>query len=402
MQGWDVDENTLSSGKARIGWLLALVTLLAVLVPVGVATASAGVGSTAHEHADAPVSLKLGGQLRTYYVAADEVEWDYAPAGVNQITGEPFDETANVFVANAGDRIGKVYIKAQFREYTDSTFRTLKARAPEWEHLGLLGPTIHAEVGDTIRVVFKNNTSRPTGMHPHGVFYNKDSEGAPYNDGTTGADKEDDSVEPGGSHVYTWYVPERAGPGPMDPSSVMWMYHGHTDEIADDYAGLLGAMIVTKRGMARADGTPKDVDREVVDVFQVVDENKSPYLDRNIERFAGSPGSVNVDDEEFVESNLMHSINGYVYGNQPMVTLHEGRKARWYIMGMGTEVDLHTPHWHGNTVLIGGMRTDVANLLPASMQIADMVPDDPGTWLYHCHVNDHIAAGMLTRYRVVD
>ena len=29
-----------------------------------------------------------------------------------------------------------------------------------------------------------------------------------------------------------------------------------------------------------------------------------------------------------------------------------------------------------------------------------MVPDAPGTWLFHCHVNDHIAAGMTTRYRV--
>jgi FtsP/CotA-like multicopper oxidase with cupredoxin domain len=29
-----------------------------------------------------------------------------------------------------------------------------------------------------------------------------------------------------------------------------------------------------------------------------------------------------------------------------------------------------------------------------------MVPDDPGIWLFHCHVNDHIRAGMLTRYKV--
>jgi FtsP/CotA-like multicopper oxidase with cupredoxin domain len=67
---------------------------------------------------------------------------------------------------------------------------------------------------------------------------------------------------------------------------------------------------------------------------------------------------------------------------------------------MGTEVDLHTPHWHGNTVVIDNHRTDVAELLPATMLVADMKPDDPGTWLYHCHVNDHILAGMLALYRV--
>jgi hephaestin len=31
-----------------------------------------------------------------------------------------------------------------------------------------------------------------------------------------------------------------------------------------------------------------------------------------------------------------------------------------------------------------------------------MVPDDVGTWLLHCHVNDHVSAGMLTRYRVLN
>jgi hephaestin len=69
-------------------------------------------------------------------------------------------------------------------------------------------------------------------------------------------------------------------------------------------------------------------------------------------------------------------------------------------MAMGTEVDLHTPHWHGNDVVVSGMRMDTVSLLPAGMVVADMVPDDPGTWLFHCHVNDHIVAGMQTRYRV--
>jgi hypothetical protein len=61
----------------------------------------------------------------------------------------------------------------------------------------------------------------------------------------------------------------------------------------------------------------------------------------------------------------------------------------------GTEVDLHTPHWHGNTVDVNAMRMDVLNLLPASMIVADMVPDDVGTWLLHCHVNDHIRGGNV-------
>ncbi len=352
---------------------------------------------------DVTVSIEQSaGRTREYFIAADEVQWDYAPTGINQITGEPFDDQANVFVQQGPDRIGKVYIKALYREYTDGRFRTLKPRPARWEHLGFLGPIVRAVVGDTIVFHFKNNTTRPVSVHPHGVFYAKNAEGAPYNDGTSGGAKADDAVPPGRTFDYVWQVPERAGPGPMDGSSIGWMYHSHTDEVVDTYSGLIGPMIVTRRGSERSsdDPRPRDVDRELYTMFNVDDENQSAYLQQNIDTFAGDPGSVDPEDDDFIESNLMHNINGYVYGNLPGLTMNLGSHVRWYLMGMGTEVDLHTPHWHGHTVTIMGMRTDVANLLPATMQTADMVPDDPGTWLYHCHVNDHILAGMLALYRV--
>ena len=49
-----------------------------------------------------------------------------------------------------------------------------------------------------------------------------------------------------------------------------------------------------------------------------------------------------------------------------------------------------------------GARTDMVELLPGSMKILDMLPDNPGTWLFHCHVNDHITAGMLALFTVAD
>ena len=340
------------------------------------------------------------GTTRTYYISADQVDWNYAPAGMNEITGKPFDDVADTYVKTGPGRIGSTYEKCLYRGYTDGTFAHLKARAPEDRYLGLLGPVIRAEVGDTIKVVFRNTCPFPASVHPHGVFYAKSSEGAPYNDGTHGAKKADDAVPTGGTHTYVWEVPPRAGPGPDDGSSVMWMYHSHTDEVSDTYAGLMGPMEITRRGMARPDGSPKDVDREIFALFSVMNENQSPFLDANIKRFA-EPPAPDPDDEDFQESNLMHSINGYVFGNQPMITMHRGEHVRWYVMSMGTEVDLHTPHWHGNTVTVNGMRMDVVSLLPATMVVADMVPDDAGIWLFHCHVNDHIRAGMLTRYKVL-
>ena len=339
------------------------------------------------------------GQTRTYYLAADPVDWDYAPSGKNEL-GAHFDADAGTFLDHGDTRIGHVDRKSAYREYTDATFKTPKPRPKDWEHLGLLGPPIHAEVGDTVRVVFKNNTPFPASVHPHGLLYDKASEGADYEDGTTGADKADDAVPEGGTHTYTWEVPERAGPGPHDESSVLWSYHSHTDEIADTNAGLIGPLIVTRKGMARPDGSPKDVARETVTLFNIYDENLSPWLDWNIEHHTGKPKDVKKDDEEFKESNLKHSINGYLFGNLPGLDFKRGEHVRWYVMAAGTETGLHTPHWHGNTVVSMGMRMDMLELLPMSMKTADMVPDAPGQWMYHCHVNDHIAGGMAALYRV--
>jgi FtsP/CotA-like multicopper oxidase with cupredoxin domain len=39
-------------------------------------------------------------------------------------------------------------------------------------------------------------------------------------------------------------------------------------------------------------------------------------------------------------------------------------------------------------------------LLPGGMVNADMIADNPGEWLYHCHVADHIEAGMFTTYLI--
>jgi FtsP/CotA-like multicopper oxidase with cupredoxin domain len=384
-----------SASSRRLRLTIGVLLMAAILV-AGVIVAGGGPGGAADESS---------GRLRTYYIAADSVRWNYAPHGRNDITGQAWDAAAAVFTQPGPDRIGTTYVKSLYREYTDGTFHTLKPRPPAWEHLGNLGPVIHAVVGDEVRIVFRNNLARPVSVHMHGLRYDKASEGAPYQDGSLPGDRGDDAVPPGGTYTYDYTVPDRAGPGPMDPSSVMWMYHSHTDEVGDTYSGLTGPVVVTQRGAARRDGTPEDVDRELIALFQVSDENQSLDMPANMASLSRPPAP---GDEEFGESNLMHSINGYVYGNLPLgsapgegVTVALGERVRWYLLAMGTEVDLHTPHWHGNTVVANGMRTDVTALLPAQMVIADMTPDAPGVWLLHCHVNDHLIAGMIARYQVI-
>jgi manganese oxidase len=346
------------------------------------------------------------GRTRTYFIAADTVTWDYVPGARDEVAGTPYADTA--FFGNAKPRpVSTAYRKVLYREYTDSSFRTLKPRPLAWQHLGFLGPLIRAVVGDTIRVVFRNNGDRPYSVHPHGVLYDKASEGVPYNDGTSGDDKADDGVPPGGTHTYVWPVPERAGPGPMDGSSVMWMYHSHVDEVRDINTGLFGPIIITARSKARPDGSPSDVDREIIASFMQVEEQDSWLSNRNLPaldsaRVLGPRPNPSLRQEGY-PWYVKFSINGFVHASMPLseLTLRKGEHVRWYLMASTNDFDFHAPHWHGNTVILNGMRTDVAQLAMMQMSTADMVPDNVGTWLFHCHVSFHNEEGMAVRYRVM-
>ena len=111
-------------------------------------------------------------------------------------------------------------------------------------------------------------------------------------------------------------------------------------------------------------------------------------------------GNLSLFGSGFAAVNTRSSINGYIYGNMPIMTMKRGEHVRWYVVTMGEGINLHTPHWHGNTVLDGGKRTDVILIGPAQMETVDMVPDDPGTWMYHCHFDEHMQAGMMALYKV--
>ncbi len=364
-----------------------------------------------------PADKKPQGVTRTYYIAAEEIEWDYTPEGKDMMMSADFDPYERIFTAPAADRIGSKYRKAVFREYTDDTFRTLKPRPPELAHMGLLGPVIRAEVGDTIKVVFRNNASFAFSLHPHGVAYSRDSEGAMYGDGMQHPEN-DGLVPPGKTHTYTWFAREQAGPGPQDGSSVVWIYHSHNYEPKDVNAGLIGPIVITRRGMGRADASPKDIDHEFFALFMIVDENQSHYFDQNIKAHIADPSKLNRLDvrpvdpdgnadltlgQGFALSNFKFTINGYMYSNGPLMTMRKGEHVRWYVMTMGNGFNFHTPHWHGNLVSVRGQYMDVIPTIgPAQFVTADMVPDMAGTWMFHCHVDDHMKGGMQTLYRVLD
>ncbi len=298
--------------------------------------------------------------VREYWIAAEKTPWDYAPSGRNLIKPD-----AGLGVWGETPK----YVKYRYIGYTDNSY-TKPLVQPEW--MGILGPQLQAVVGDTLKIHFLNKTDRPLSMHPHGMLYDKDNEGA---DGIgAGA-----SIPPGKSYTYTWIADEDAGPGATDPSSIVWLYHSHVMEEEEANLGLIGTIVVTRPGMARSasNSAPRDVDQEFTALFMIFNE------------------------EEGKESGLKHTINGRIFGNLKGYETSLGKRVRWHVVALGNETDNHTVHWHGQTVLDHGRRTDVVEVLPASMTSVDMIPRSPGNWLFHCHVDDHMMAGMSTRWRVL-
>jgi len=97
----------------------------------------------------------------------------------------------------------------------------------------------------------------------------------------------------------------------------------------------------------------KDVDREYALMFTILDENESWYIDENVDKYCRKPGKKDTlkDDEDFKESNKMHGINGFVFGNLRGLEMFQKERVDWYLVGMGNEVDIHTVHFHGQTFL---------------------------------------------------
>ena len=206
-------------------------------------------------------------KVRTYYIAADEVDWDYAPGGVNKMMGMKFEGYSKVFTERGPHRIGTVYRKALYREYTDETFTQLKPRPAEWEHTGILGPILRAEVGDTFASSSRTMPPAPTACTLMASSTTKTPRARHTTTAHPARTKKTTPSRPARHTSTPGKCRSAPGPGPNDPSSIVWLYHSHTNELKDVESGLIGAMIVTRRGMADADGKPKDVDREFVCLF---------------------------------------------------------------------------------------------------------------------------------------
>ena len=110
-------------------------------------------------------------------------------------------------------------------------------------HPTIPGPTLTAEVGDVLVVHFRNadrKLNQAVTMHPHGVKYNPEYDGAYMGEYTRAGG----FIAPGESFTYQWEcTPESVG---------AWPYHDHgPNHTLNTFRGLFGAIIVRPKGAKR-------------------------------------------------------------------------------------------------------------------------------------------------------
>lgn len=278
----------------------------------------------------------------------------------------------------------------------------MKPRTPDEMHMGIIGPMIKAEVGDTIEIVFKNMASVDYSMHPHGVFYTIAHDNYYFNDNISDLLLRSRIVRSSQTFFYKWAVPDRSGPASDDPNCINWMYYSDNSPGKDTNSGMSGPIVICRRGTLNPDGRRKDVDRELVLLFQIFNETNSWYFQENVKNHA--PARTNLRDPKFLDSNDMHSINGFVFTRNKGLTMYMHDRVAWYVYGLGQTTDIHTVHFHAELYVektTGAHEGDVLEIFPGISKTVEMVTNNPGEWLLHCHVNHHMVAGMETTYQIL-
>ncbi len=281
------------------------------------------------------------GATREYWIAAVPVTWNVVPNGRNAIEHERFSRAETTFTAI----VYKRYTRDWAKPMTDQP-------GPSADNDGIPGPLIKARVGDRIVVHFKNldnEFGRPHSMHFHGVRYELGSDGA-YIPGFSGPGG---NVKPGDTWTYRLEA--------VEESAGVWPYHDHSPSMSDSIAGgLYGALSILGR-----DEDPPD--REFVVYF-------GEHLD-------------------------FRTVNGRAFvGNTPVFRAKVGEVVQWDVLAIG---DLHhTFHVHGHRWQIPQGTEDTRTIGPAESFAVRWREDVAGTWLFHCHVEDHMMTGMIGIYRV--
>lgn len=256
-----------------------------------------------------------------------------------------------------------------------------------WAYNGQIpGPEIRVTEGDKIRVIVKNNLPAPTSIHWHGVHVENKADGIP---GLT-----QNAIKPGETFVYE-FTAKNAG-------THFYHTHGssHTDAVVQLDMGLYGAFIIEPRDTADV-RHPSNYDREYVyllDEWDIANDGTNNALS-----LVGKQG-------EHAHSGAGHNyniftINGRIFPDLEPLMVKEGERILIRLINAGTQ-EMHPMHAHGHSfkaVAIDGnpvpsvaqQLRDNLPVLPGDRYDIELVADNPGVWLFHCHHVHHASAGMV-------
>ncbi|NXA36936.1 FA8 factor, partial [Eudromia elegans] len=327
----------------------------------------------------------------THYIAAEEMDWDYAPVKPASLDRN----TTSLFLETGPQRIGSKYKKVVFVEYEDATFKRKKSAQSD---KGILGPVLKGEVGDQLKIVFKNLASRPYNIYPHGLTHV-----GPYHAmrPSEARDVKDIPVPPGQSFTYSWRVTTEDGPTQADPRCLTRFYYSSINPTRDTASGLIGPLLICFKKSMDQRGNQIMSDETRLVLFSVFDENLSWYLLENIQRFCTDPAHVDTQDPQFYASNVMHTINGFVFDNlQLNLCLNE--VVYWYVLSVGAQTDFLSVFFSGNTFKRNMVFEDVLTLFPFSGETVFMSLEKPGVWMLGCLNPDFRDRGMRAKFTVTE
>lgn len=225
------------------------------------------------------------------------------------------------------------------------------------------GPTIQANEGDRVRIVFDNHLPEPTGIHWHGLELPIEMDGVP------GIGQS--LVPPGGRFVYEF---------PLHQNGTFF-YHPHM--AMQEMTGLLGGFIIHPK----TPYTPQ-VDRDFLIALQ---------------EYAVLPNST-IPDTMKMEFNWL-TFNGKAGPASTPLVIRQGERVRIRFINMG--MDHHPIHLHGFTFWETGRegarqqesawtRGNTTLVGVAQARDIEFVADRPGDWMLHCHLPHHMMNQMVS------
>lgn len=376
------DGSSRRRGTGRRSALRALLGGSAAAALAGRAQPARADGPGAATEPDPEASADTGttDRVREFWIQADSFEHDAVPNGYDGMMGRKFTPDETTFQA-----IG-------FRAYTPGWGRPLGADLGVdgiGANTGIPGPVLRAEVGDTVKVHFRNNDAHyrwPHSIHPHGVQYDRG------NDGGWLADKPEfpgTAVPFGGTFTYTWRC---------RPSSVgTWLYHDHS--VPQSIPAPAGTPAPPSSAADMGGGAVMEIGAELglLGMLVVTDAN-TPFVDREFTLFLHDAYS---DDVPSLAQDLDMFNGGAFVDNTPTFTAKVGERVRWRIAALGKEFHvfhIHGHRWESTQGYQGWVDSQI--LGPSTTLTVEYTEDNPGDWIYHCHVTDHMMGGMVGRYRV--